>query len=134
MATKFNEWLVYDDEHDILGFGETPEAARRMAVEDSNMSPGDFGLESWDEMNFEGDGWSVSGWNTARQDQYREAIIPPPEPIRSVLDQLADNAGIWGGAETRRELAVMADEMLPAAPNGADYDRVIEAFRSARAH
>ena len=55
----------------------------------------------------------------------------PDEPdTPSVADLLADAAGIWGGSQTRRELADLAAEMLRnvANPQGTDYDRVIEEF------
>ena len=51
------------------------------------------------------------------------------EPVMpSVLDLLADAAGVWGGAQTRRKLAEYAQAHLPEHPTGADYDRVIAAW------
>ncbi len=69
----------------------------------------------------------VDGEPTVQVDSYER---DPDPPQRTVLDQLADLAGVWNGPETRRQLAVLADTMLHATPSpcGADYDSVIAAF------
>lgn len=70
------EWLVYDvQSFDIVGFGDSAAAARLSACRDSNMLPGDFGLESWAEVDFESDGYPrPDNWATATQEQYRAAL------------------------------------------------------------
>lgn len=54
----------------------------------------------------------------------------PDDEQPTAIDLLADAAGVWGGPQTRRELAAMAETMLSEikVPCGADYDRVIQAF------
>lgn len=66
------------------------------------------------------------GQLTDVQIDYQPDTPEAPTP----LDLLADVAGIWNGPETRRQLAILAQEMLSAIvqPNGADYDTVISEF------
>jgi hypothetical protein len=54
--------------------------------------------------------------------------------IPTVLDRLADAAGVWAGPETRRQLAMLGDQMLADIEHatGADYDHVIAAFQAER--
>ena len=67
----------------------------------------------------------VDGTVTDTPAEYR------PDPCGcTALDLLADAAGIHDGPETRRELHELAAVMLPENPRGADYDAVLDEFRT----
>lgn len=51
-----------------------------------------------------------------------------------LLSQMADGAGIHVGPKTRADLRDLAKTLLPGSPRGADYDRVIDEFRSRGKH
>lgn len=53
----------------------------------------------------------------------------PDECGCNVLDLLANVAGIHDGPVTRRNLHLLADDVLPPDPYGADYDAVITEFK-----
>lgn len=76
---KTYEWIVYEraDSWEIVGAGNTAAEARRDACENSNCLPCDFGIESWDEANWDDDdAWPhPENWCTATQSRYREALL-----------------------------------------------------------
>jgi hypothetical protein len=69
--------------------------------------------------------------NEELTDDVRVVEYDPDESYcPSILDMLADNAGIHNGPRTRRDLYTLQAEMIGSIvqPNGADYDRVIAEF------
>ncbi len=134
-------WITYEEiTFEIVGIGESTEQARREAAENAFL-PGDFEVESWDEIDWsDGAVFSQLHWATAtnadyvdaiREDQYAQ-LAKDGELRRSVIDELADAAGIWKGPVTRRKLAALAAEMRPR--TGADYDRIIAEFQARKGH
>lgn len=67
-------WLVYNTQSfEIVGFGVSASAARLHALENSNMLPSDFGVESWAALDLDAESWGgPDNWATATQERFLE--------------------------------------------------------------